>query len=117
MHIYLDGKKVHQSFFRFSVQKSRTEQKYAYVYLGRRPGTKRSLSLRGDLTQVNIWDNFPTFRIPRISTNSACGGGNVVEWKDFLNAISLRDVQLYSCDDCPQRVGFKFDKKEQNNLV
>ena len=81
------------------------------------PGTKKSLSLTGDLTQVNIWDTYPIFRIQRISTNSACGGGNVVQWKDFLNAISVRDVQLYSCDDCPKRVGFKFDKKKQNNLV
>lgn len=117
MFVYRDGKRIHETRFRYLRSPNISQRKTATVFLGRRKGANGKFYLNGDLTQVNIWDAYPLFRIKRIATNSACGGGNMVQWKDFLKNTSSRDVLLYSCDDCPKRVGYNFNKKVQNNLV
>lgn len=117
MFVYKDGYRIYQTNFRYPRNKKGPLQKSATVFLGRLNGSHKKFTLNGDLTQVNIWDVYPQFRIRRIATNSACGGGNIVQWKDFYRNTPSRDVEFYYCEDCPKRIGYNFDKKKQNNLV
>ncbi|XP_028419306.1 uncharacterized protein LOC114545170 [Dendronephthya gigantea] len=70
----------------------------------------------GSLFQVNFWDQYPSFRIKRIATNCACGGGNLVSWNDLLKG-SMSDVDLDNDSQCPKLEGYNYDELTQNRLI
>ena len=70
----------------------------------------------GSLFQVNLWDQYPSFRIKRIATNCGCGGGNLVEWNDLLNG-TMSDVSSDTQSECPKLEGYNYDEITQNRLI
>lgn len=70
----------------------------------------------GSLFQVNLWDQYPSFRIERIATNCGCGGGTLVRWSDLLNG-TMSNVNLDTTSVCPQLEGYNYDALTQNRLI
>ena len=70
----------------------------------------------GSLFQVNLWDQYPSFRIQRIATNCGCGGGSLVRWSDLLNG-TMSNVNLDTTSECPQLEGYNYDALTQNRLI
>lgn len=70
----------------------------------------------GSLFQVNLWDQYPSFRIRRIATNCACGGGTLVSWTELLNA-TMSNVNLDNNSACPTLEGYNYNELTQNRLI
>lgn len=70
----------------------------------------------GSLFQVNVWDQYPSFRIQRIATNCACGGGNLVRWTDLLNG-TMSSVNVAMDPECPKLEGYDYSELAQNHLI
>ena len=83
--------------------------------LGRAPGMKTA-TLDGSLFQVNLWDQYPSFRIKRIATNCASGGGTLVGWGDLLKG-RMSNAKFDSDSVCPKLEGYNYDEITQNRLI
>ena len=70
----------------------------------------------GSLFQVNLWDQYPSFRIHRIATNCGCGGGSLVRWSDLLNG-KMFNVNFDTTSECPKLEGYNYDARTQNRLI
>lgn len=70
----------------------------------------------GSLFQVNLWEQYPSFRIVRIATNCGCGGGTLVRWSDLLNG-TMSNVNFDTTSQCPQIEGYNYDALTQNRLI
>lgn len=85
------------------------------LMLGRTRGMQGQ-TFDGSLFQVNLWDQYPSFRIKRIATNCACGGGSLVQWSDLLNGTMSR-VNFDNNSQCPKLEGYNYDEITQNRLI
>ena len=83
--------------------------------LGRAPGMKGA-TFKGSLFQVNLWDQYPSFRIKRIATNCACGGGTLVGWSDLLKG-TMSHSKFDDTSVCPKLEGYNYDEITQNRLI
>lgn len=74
-------------------------------------------NFQGSLVQVNLWDQYPPFRIRRIATNCACGGGSLVSWSEILSATMVDDVDIDFQTQCPSLQGYDYNTLIQNRLI
>lgn len=70
----------------------------------------------GMLFQVNLWQQYPAFRIRRIATNCACGGGTLVRWEQLLGG-TMSNVAFDNNSQCPKLEGYNYDELTQNRLI
>lgn len=96
-------------------KKSPSTKRHGTLALGRHRGMVGE-DFIGSLFQVNLWDQYPSFRIQRIATNCACGGGNLVRWEDILNG-TMSSVDLDHDRGCPKLEGYNYDEITQNHLI
>ena len=83
--------------------------------LGRARGMKGG-TFDGSLFQVNLWDEYPSFRIKRIATNCGCGGGSLVGWSDLLKG-TMSQINIDNKSQCPKLEGYNYDELTQNRLI
>ena len=70
----------------------------------------------GSLFHVNLWEQYPSFRIVCIATNCGCGGGTLVRESDLLTG-TMCNVNFDTTSKCPQLEGYNYDALTQNRLI